>query len=165
MPRQATDKVTNIDLNKRGRVVLKLDDIRPDIVEARPANDKTNPGYWPLKLWLYGVITVNLVHLLNIVIARYIHQSDIYLTTSALIQLTPIMIFASLANVIFAFALLQFQKWGFWGLMATGFSMLIVQINFGIATIFTVTFTLFGLSILYGLLRPGGKNDAWFKLV
>ena len=164
MQRPATASVRNIRPNKPDNVVLTLEHVRQNIVETTAANDKAENNYWLLKLWLYGVITVNLLNILNHVIARYVYQVDLHAKIAGSLQLTQIIIFAAIANTIFAIALLQFQKWGFWGLVATGFSMLIVQINLGAATVLTVVLTLFSLSILYGLLRPGGKDDAWFKL-
>lgn len=164
MPTRTAENVRNTSQNGRDSVVLKLDCIRQDIVETVPANEKADSRYWLLKIWLYGIITVNLVQILNLVIAKYVYLSDIYTFTSSSVQLTPILIFAGLANLIFAVALLHFQKWGFWGLVATGFAALIVQINLGVATVFTVLLTVFSLSILFGLLRPGGQDDAWYKL-
>jgi hypothetical protein len=164
VPTRAAENVRKTGQNSRDNVVLKLDCIRHDIVETVPANEKAESGYWPLKIWLYGIITLNLVQILNLVIDKYVYQADVYTFTSSAVQLTPILIFAGLANLVFAVALLHFQKWGFWGLVATGFSALIVQINLGVATVFTVLLTVFSLSILLGLLRPGGQDDAWYKL-
>jgi hypothetical protein len=161
---QTAVKLTNLEPTKQKGKVFKLGEAKSVAIKGEPANENKEKRYWALKLWLYGIIAISLLQVFNIESARYLNETVIYANTSSLAQLTQITMFTALTKVIFAVALLSFQKWGFWGLVMIGFFSLAVQIKLGVATVVTVMAILFGMAILCGLVRPGGKEDVWFKL-
>jgi uncharacterized membrane protein YhaH (DUF805 family) len=100
----------------------------------------------------------------------------------------PMLIAMSLFNVICALALLEWQKWGFWGFCASNAVAVIVNlsIGFGIGTAFgglvgmlllygiqwfTIILILYlnlgglvGMLLLYGVLHIGKENKGWTQL-
>ena len=161
---KSTDPDNDVQDPDHSGVVLKIEDIRPAIADEVPANENTQHRYWMLKLWLYGLITLKLVSIEALLTGRYLYLTGADTATPGTMQISHILIAIAIAQIVFAIALLNFQKWGFWGMVMSGLAVLLMQINLGTATVLSVMSTLFGLSILYGLLRPGGKNDAWFRL-
>ncbi|MBN1377672.1 MAG: hypothetical protein JXA04_00390 [Gammaproteobacteria bacterium] len=165
MMKQTAANETSFNPKRQGGVVLKLEDIRKGFVESVPEAAEKESQYWILKLWLYGVIAFNAANILNTVINKYFYQVEIQAAIAGILQLTDILIFIGAARILFSIALLKFRKWGFWGMAIIELFALVLQINLGFATVLNVMWALFGLSMLYGLLHPGGKNDAWFKLI
>jgi hypothetical protein len=63
-------------------------------------------------------------------------------------------------NIIFIFALYQWQKWGFYGLFIIATVMLILGLTNGVA-FWKASSGLVAVMILYGVLNMGGDKKAW----
>lgn len=67
------------------------------------------------------------------------------------------------ANALFAFALLRWKKWGFFGITASALVALVVNLVIGINP--GLAFSgLVGVALLYALLQIGGERKAWTQL-
>ncbi|MGC1323704.1 MAG: hypothetical protein WA849_16110 [Candidatus Udaeobacter sp.] len=70
---------------------------------------------------------------------------------------------AGVANIIFAIALFRWEKWGFFGFVATSVIALVTNLFIGLGIAQSV-FGLVGIGILYWVLNMGGSNKAWTRL-
>ncbi len=75
----------------------------------------------------------------------------------------PVLIVASLVNLVCAFALFQWKKWGFWGFCATSVVALVVNLSADLG-IGTALVGLVGVLLLYGVLHIGKENKGWPQL-
>ena len=69
----------------------------------------------------------------------------------------------SVLNVIFAIAIFNWKKWGFWGFIMTSLIALYVNLTIGIG-IGNSLVGLLGVAILYGVLQIGKQNKGWKQL-
>jgi hypothetical protein len=74
----------------------------------------------------------------------------------------PIFLLAIL-NIGFAIALLQWKKWGFFGVLCTSLTAFALNIYLGIGIPHAVA-GLVGIVILYGLLQIGREKSGWSQL-
>lgn len=75
----------------------------------------------------------------------------------------PVLIVFSLLNLVYAIALFQWKKWGFWGFCASSVAALVVNLSLGIG-IGSVLSGLVGVIVLYGVLHIGKENKGWPQL-
>jgi hypothetical protein len=75
----------------------------------------------------------------------------------------PVLIVTSLFNVICAIALVQWKKWGFWGLCASTVVAFVVNSSYGVGVGGSLAGPV-GLLILYGVLQIGKENKGWPQL-
>ena len=64
--------------------------------------------------------------------------------------------------VVFAVALLRWNRWGFYGFMAS--ALLIAVINVLSINLGGALFGLLGVAVLYGVLQIGGERNTWSQL-
>jgi hypothetical protein len=76
---------------------------------------------------------------------------------------TPTLAIACIANVVFAVALFQWKKWGFYGFAATTVLALFINLKIGLQA-GRVLFGLIGIVILYAVLQIGGAKKGWTQL-
>jgi hypothetical protein len=74
----------------------------------------------------------------------------------------PIALLA-LLNVVFAIALFNWQKWGFFGFLLTSLAAFGLNIYAGIG-IPQAVLGLLGIVLLYGVLQIGGHRSGWSQL-
>lgn len=74
----------------------------------------------------------------------------------------PVLVFMGLVNVVCAFALFMWKKWGFWGFCVSSVIALITNISAGIGASSIVG--LIGVAILYGVLQIGQEDKGWPQL-
>ena len=75
----------------------------------------------------------------------------------------PVMGVLCLLNLISAFAILRWKKWGFWLFTLTASIPLWLNLNFGTSINYSVL-ELIGVAILYGVLQIGGDKKGWSQL-
>lgn len=83
------------------------------------------------------------------------------------LQLSPVgigvIVICAVANILFAIALFRWQRWGFYGFIATSAVGLITNLSLGLG-IGQSVFGLVGIAILYWVLNMGGERKAWPRL-
>tara|TARA_B100000579_G_C22145000_1_gene538256 strand:- start:11 stop:400 length:390 start_codon:yes stop_codon:yes gene_type:complete len=68
-----------------------------------------------------------------------------------------------LFNLISAFAILKWKKWGFWLFTLTASIPLNLNLYFELSIVYSVG-ELIGVAILYGVLQIGGDKKGWSQL-
>jgi uncharacterized membrane protein (DUF2068 family) len=76
---------------------------------------------------------------------------------------SPVLAVGAIVNVICAYALWHWKKWGFYGFIATAALAFAVNLKIG-AGIFQSFLGLAGLAILIGVLNIGKENKGWGQL-
>ena len=76
----------------------------------------------------------------------------------------PVLIVASLFNLVCAIALFQWKKWGFWGFCASSIVGLVVNLSAVGLGLFQSFSGLLGVLLLYGVLHIGKENKGWHQL-
>ena len=71
-----------------------------------------------------------------------------------------VIVVCAIANIAFAIALFRWQRWGFYGFIATSAIALITNLSLGVG-IGPSLFGLIGIALLYWVLNMGGTNKAW----
>jgi serine/threonine protein kinase len=89
-------------------------------------------------------------------------------TTAAGIQpsqdwLLPVLATLSVANVTFAFAMVLWKKWGFYGFVVTTSIRIAIDLVLGISLVQALV-GLLGIAVLYGVLQIGGTDKGWPQL-
>lgn len=112
--------------------------------------------------WLIFMLVANsLVVILYLIARRFLETSSTnHIPSWAFIVLG----FMGLANVMFATALLKWQRWGFWGFAVTTLAAFVINLQIGISLIQAI-FGLIGILVLYAILQI--KRDgvsAWRNL-
>jgi hypothetical protein len=74
-----------------------------------------------------------------------------------------ILIVLSLFNIVCAIALLQWKKWGFWGICASSIAAIIINIVIGLGIGYILS-GLIGVVLLYAVLQIGKENKGWPQL-
>jgi len=74
----------------------------------------------------------------------------------------PVLILGCVLNVVFAVALFQWKKWGFYGFVCVAVVAMMVNFASGLGP-FALT-GLVGIAVLYAVLRIGGERNAWDNL-
>ena len=75
----------------------------------------------------------------------------------------PVMGVLCLLNLISAFAILKWKKWGFWLFTLTACVTICLNLYAGVS-IGSSLFGLVGVAILYGVLQIGGDKKGWTQL-
>jgi hypothetical protein len=75
----------------------------------------------------------------------------------------PVLIVLGVSNLIFAIALLRWEKWGFWGFVASSVGAFLVNTSIGIGTA-AALLGLLGVAVLYGVLHIGAERKGWSQL-
>ena len=68
-----------------------------------------------------------------------------------------------LINVISAFALLRWRRWGFWLCIASAIAGVAINISIGLGPQGAFG-AVFGIAVLYGVLHIGKEKKAWPRL-
>lgn len=71
-----------------------------------------------------------------------------------------IVVFAAIANIMFAIALFKWKRWGFYGFIATAVVALITNLSIGFGVRQSIV-GLIGIPLLYWVMNIGGANKAW----
>jgi hypothetical protein len=71
--------------------------------------------------------------------------------------------FLPVLNIVFAIALLNWKKWGFFGVLGTSLVAFALNIYLGIGIPYAVA-GFAGVAILFALLRIGGEQSGWSQL-
>lgn len=74
-----------------------------------------------------------------------------------------VIVICAVANIFFAIALFRWQRWGFYGFVATSAVALIANIAMGVG-IGPSLFGLVGVALLFWVLNMGGAEKAWPRL-
>ena len=76
----------------------------------------------------------------------------------------PVLIIMSIFNLVCAVSLFRWKKWGFWGFVASGLIVIIVNhMSIGLSTASALG-GIVGIAILYGVLQIGKENKGWPQL-
>jgi uncharacterized membrane protein (DUF2068 family) len=75
----------------------------------------------------------------------------------------PVLAAGAIVNVICAYALWHWKKWGFYGFIATAALAFVINLKIG-AGIFQALLGLAGLAILIGVLNIGEEHKGWTQL-
>jgi uncharacterized membrane protein YfhO len=75
----------------------------------------------------------------------------------------PVLIIMSIFNLVCAVSLFRWKKWGFWGFLASGIIVIIVNLSIGLSTASALG-GIVGIAILYGVLQIGKENKGWPQL-
>ena len=113
-----------------------------------------------LTAWLVLVIVVNsLTALLYVFFSRAIAAG----LPGSQGWAIPVLAILAAANVAFAIALFRWQKWGFYGFLATTAVGFVINLVLGL-NVLQALFGLVGVAILYGVLHIGYENKGWPQL-
>jgi len=75
----------------------------------------------------------------------------------------PVLTICAIVNVVCAYALFQWKKWGFFGFIATAALTITVNLMNG-ASIFQALLGLVGVAVLFAVLHIGKENKGWTQL-
>lgn len=67
-------------------------------------------------------------------------------------------------TVVFAIAMLNWKKWGFYAFALTSTAMFLVNLMIGVNIFASIFFYVAGLGILFGLLNIGCEKKAWNQM-
>jgi hypothetical protein len=128
-----------------------------------------------LTAWLVLMILGNAVALVRVLLTLGSIQQSIPNFPAWVVWPTFVL---AVLNIVFAIALLNWKKWGFFGVLGTGLGALalnlyllsqldlesgIPQAAAGVVAVYAVG-PLMGVMILFVLLRIGGEESAWSRL-
>ena len=145
--------------------LASLADTETKIMDAAPQPPPLPPEQPPqrhgcLTAWLVFMIVINAIMavLTPISIAGWkqmgLNPSPVYI---------GVIVLCLISNVVFAIALLRWQKWGFYGFIAASIVALAENLSLGFGVAQSL-FGLIGIAILYCLLNMGGDLKAWPRL-
>jgi len=78
--------------------------------------------------------------------------------------ISPALALLGVLNIVFAIALFQWKKWGFYGFIITSVIAVIINISIGMSVLQGIL-GLVGVAILFGVLQIGGDDQkAWNHL-
>ncbi len=109
---------------------------------------------------------------LALMIAANSIVAGVYLVGSAHVALSlpgepkwvgPLLAFVGMLNVIFAIAMFQWKRWGFFGCVATSVLAFVVNLGTGLGIGHSLL-GLAGLAVLFGVLQIGGEKKGWTQL-
>lgn len=75
----------------------------------------------------------------------------------------PILSIVGIVNVVCSIALFRWQKWGFFGFIATTAAAFVINLMLGLNILQLLT-GLVGIAILYGVLQIGKEKKGWTQL-
>jgi hypothetical protein len=75
----------------------------------------------------------------------------------------PVLIAIGIINLVFAFALFQWKKWGFWGFVCTAVVVFFINIAIGINPVSALG-GLLGIPMLFFVLQIGKEKKGWTQL-
>jgi hypothetical protein len=113
-----------------------------------------------LTAWLILLIIVN-----SLVAVVYLFASSMIKANlpNAPAWTIPVLAVGCIANVVFAIALFQWKKWGFFGFIGTTILALAINLSLGL-NVFQIVLGLLGIVILYAVLQIGNGNKGWPQL-
>ncbi|MEM8809372.1 MAG: hypothetical protein AAGF01_25400 [Cyanobacteria bacterium P01_G01_bin.38] len=121
-----------------------------------------------LTAWLILMIVANSIGALSNLF--FAIRPGVYADIVAVQGLAPVsaaafllFVLMSVFNVVCAIALMRWQKWGFYGFIASSVAAFVMNLAVGV-NIAQAALGLIGLGILYGVLNIGGENRAWPRL-
>jgi hypothetical protein len=112
-----------------------------------------------LTAWLVLVIVANTLTALAYVLGQSAVAANLPAGRGWVV---PVLAVFAAANVIFAIALFQWRRWGFYGIVASSVVALVVNLLVGGGP-FVIT-GLLGPLVLYGVLQIGGARKGWDQL-
>lgn len=113
-----------------------------------------------LTAWLILLIVVNSLVAVVYLFASSMIKANLPNTPAWAI---PVLAVACIANVIFAIALFQWKKWGFFGFIGTTILALAINLSLGLSA-FQIVPGLLGIVILYAVLQIGNEDKGWPQL-
>ena len=114
-----------------------------------------------LTAWLIFMLVGNSLGALGYILAGEAIREALPATSAGWV--IPVLAVLSIANIVFAIALFQWQKWGFWGVVATSVAAFIINLSIGIG-VGQSALGLIGIALLYGVLNIGDSNKGWPQL-
>lgn len=75
----------------------------------------------------------------------------------------PVLAIGGIFNIVCLIALFQWKKWGFYGAVAFGILVFVVNLVVGLDVV-QALMGLFGIVVLYGVLQIGGDKKGWTQL-
>src|ERR1700692_2076147 len=75
----------------------------------------------------------------------------------------PVLIAVAVVNLLCAFALFRWKKWGFWGFAISTGIVLAVNLAIGLSVASAIG-GFVGVAVLYGVLHIGKENKGWPQL-
>jgi len=113
-----------------------------------------------LTAWLFLLMVGNsMVVVISLIASAAIGQSFF----SAPRWMYPVLTVGAIANVVCAYALFQWKKWGFFGFIATAALTITVNLING-ASITQALLGLVGVAVLFVVLHIGKENKGWTQL-
>lgn len=113
-----------------------------------------------LTAWLTFIILANAFIAVILPLMPEQVQQEVPRLTNTLLA---VVVALSVLNILFAIALLSWQKWGFYGFAANAVAAFGVNLWAGVGLLETLL-GLAGVAILYLLLRLGGERSAWAQM-
>lgn len=113
-----------------------------------------------LTAWLLLLIIVNSLVAVVYLFASSMIKANLPNTPGWAI---PVLAVACIANVIFAIALFQWKKWGFFGFIGSTILALVINLMLGLSA-FQIVPGLLGIVILYAVLQIGNEDKGWPQL-
>ena len=117
--------------------------------------------YWGVTAWLVVIIAVNI----TTIIAHTFFADQILITKYESIRLHQhVLVLLSALNVVFAWAILQWKRWGFKGIIISVVLIFCASINLDLPA-FPIMFWISGPIVLFILLqRPAQGTTTWDQL-
>ena len=75
----------------------------------------------------------------------------------------PVLAIFGVINIMCLIALFKWKKWGFYGALASGILVCVINVSIGL-NIVQAVLGLAGIAILYGVLQIGGDKKGWAQL-
>jgi hypothetical protein len=117
-------------------------------------DDKYRPGC--ITVWFIWMIYINIIVLTGTVIDRSFSQRH----TMALAWGLRV---ATILNIIWALAILNWKKWGFYGFCASCFVGACLNLHVGNGVVMA-SLSFLGILVQYSILQAGGIRNAWNQL-
>jgi hypothetical protein len=125
-----------------------------------PTNNPQKNRHGCLTAYLAMMIIVNSIVMFFVPIAATSSTPD----TKLPVWYIVVMVITSLFNIVCAFALLGWRKWGFWGFCASNAAGFIVTIIMGQMLILSIFDLAVSTGLLLWVLNIGDKNKGWPQL-
>lgn len=123
--------------------------------------NKERPG--AVTAWLMLLIISNLIMAFIYLIGNE-KMPGVFSTKGMSFYFRFVFSMIAIANIICIVLLLQWKKWGFWGLVISGICVFAINVFNGAGVIESIS-GLFGLVMLYGILQIRKNNiSAWANL-
>jgi len=120
--------------------------------------EKQRHGF--LTAWLVILIAGNSLAIVTNLLAVLAFKQDFQIDSGWVFM---VLVVGGVLNIFFAIALFRWEKWGFYGFIATTILAFLVSSSFG-ASRFQAYCGLIGLAVLFAALQSGNGNKAWKQL-